>query len=492
MMKFNISLPFTFGFKITLILLSGLCFYFGNSLQGNNGWLIWIAPVPILYISLIVKPGQAFIFAFIAYLIGRLSWLSYLIIVLPLPLAILFTLILPLIFALIVIAARRIVLILPYWFSSLAFPIFFTAFEYILFIFSKDGTASSIAYTQCNYLPVIQIASITGILGISFLITFVPAALSLFIFLKQKKKSVGMLTGLIILVISVSFIYGFVRLSKPNLGNTVLIGMATIDEVAYKGIYQNDTSKEIQLTDLYLREVSKLADQGVKIVLLPEKAIIVRDINIDLILQEFRRLAINRNIRIIVGVTKQKTGYYFNNTWVISDQGKLIADYQKVNLFEGEVLDGCRPGNKIEIFREDSLNEGVAICKDLDFQQYILNYSRKNPAVLYVPAWDFIKDGWLHSRMAIMRSVEGGFAMARNARLGRLTINNWRGEIIAEANSESGAHTSLMGTLTLSNHPTIYSKTGDWFGLSNLLIGIGLIIFIVLISLFRPRIPFNI
>ncbi len=44
-----------------LVLLSGLCFYFGFSLNGNFGWLIWIAPIPVLYISLIVKPRQAFV-----------------------------------------------------------------------------------------------------------------------------------------------------------------------------------------------------------------------------------------------------------------------------------------------------------------------------------------------------------------------------------------------------------------------------------------------
>ena len=42
-----------------LVLLSGLCFYFGFSLNGNFGWLIWIAPIPVLYTSLIVKPRQA-------------------------------------------------------------------------------------------------------------------------------------------------------------------------------------------------------------------------------------------------------------------------------------------------------------------------------------------------------------------------------------------------------------------------------------------------
>ena len=42
-----------------LVLLSGVCFYFGFSLNGNLGWLIWIAPIPVLYTSLIVKPRQA-------------------------------------------------------------------------------------------------------------------------------------------------------------------------------------------------------------------------------------------------------------------------------------------------------------------------------------------------------------------------------------------------------------------------------------------------
>jgi len=59
-----------------LVLLSGICFYFGFSLNGNFGWLIWIAPIPILYFSLIVKPRQAFSFAFLSYLIGRMSWFS--------------------------------------------------------------------------------------------------------------------------------------------------------------------------------------------------------------------------------------------------------------------------------------------------------------------------------------------------------------------------------------------------------------------------------
>ncbi len=471
------SLASNIYFKIVSILFSGICFYFGFSLTGNMGWLMWIAPVPILFISLKVKPGQAFLIAFLPYLIGRISWLPYMLSVMPAALAIAFTILLPLIFALIVIGSRKIVLISDHWLSVFAFPVFFTAFEYLVFILSRDGTAASIAYTQSNYLLLIQAASKTGILGISFLISFIPSSLVLAWYFRKTSPASWILVGLLTIIVADTLIYGWIRLNKPATGKTIRIGLASINENAYKGVYQHDPEKEMQLTELYLQEATKLADQGAQVILLPEKAIFVRDSTTDSILQKFNSLAASRHVQLIIGLTKQKTGYYTNNAWVISDQGKLLADYQKVNLFEGEALEGCKPGNQKAIFKTDSLNEGVAICKDMDFQQFILGYSKQSPAILYVPAWDFVTDGWMHARMAIMRSVEGGFSLVRNARQGRLTISDWRGKVLYEANSESGSHTSLLGELTIDPHPTIYARAGDWFGTVNMFAALGLLIY---------------
>ena len=465
-------------FRLAAVLFSGICYYFGFSLQGNMGWLIWIAPIPIFYISLRVKPRQAFLLAFLAYLIGRLSWFPYLLVVAPTPVAILFTFLLPLIFALIVVAARRINLLAEHPFSAIAFPILFTAFEYGVFLLSRDGTAASIAYTQSNYLPLIQIASVTGILGISFLLTFFPSAIALAWYQKEQKKEFIPLLGLSVALVAAVLIFGRLRLKQAETGQPLQIGMAVIDESAYRGVYDRDSAKEMELTRLYLQESRRLADQGAKIILLPEKAIIVNNNTRDSVLKKFTRLATDRQVQIIIGGTNWQDGFYLNNAWVISDQGKLLADYQKVNLFEGEILDGCRPGNKIAIYKSDTLNEGVAICKDMDFQQFIMGYSKKSPAVLFVPAWDFVQDGWLHSRMAILRGVEGGFSIARNARQGRLTLSDWRGKVLFEANSESGKRIILSGQLPASFHPTIYTRAGDWFGMVSLLAACGCLFYL--------------
>ncbi len=56
---------------IVAILLSGLCWYFGNGLSGKFWFLMWIAPVPVLHLSLKLSGKQSFFIAFLAYLVGK-------------------------------------------------------------------------------------------------------------------------------------------------------------------------------------------------------------------------------------------------------------------------------------------------------------------------------------------------------------------------------------------------------------------------------------
>jgi len=91
------------------------------------------------------------------------------------------------------------------------------------------------------------------------------------------------------------------------------------------------------------------------------------------------------------------------------------------------------------------------------------SYAARNVQLLLVPAWDFEADGWLHSRMAIMRGVESGFAIARAARDGALTLSDDRGRVLAEAPSNLDADANVIGTLPLRDTHTLYSRWGDWF-----------------------------
>jgi apolipoprotein N-acyltransferase len=83
--------------------------------------------------------------------------------------------------------------------------------------------------------------------------------------------------------------------------------------------------------------------------------------------------------------------------------------------------------------------------------------------LLLVPAWDFNLDRWLHARMAVLRAVENGFALARSARNGLLTLSDNRGRILAEAATMPGRFQSITGKVNVLRGVTFYTRTGDWF-----------------------------
>jgi len=465
---------------IASILLSGICWYISNGLNGDYWYLLWVAPIPILLISFNATAKQTFFISFFAYLIGRLSWLGYLITVATLIPAIIFTLALPLIFAFIIVLARIMVVKTSSWYAVFAFPVFFTAFEALMIRFSHDGTAASIAYSQSNFLPLIQITSITGILGITFLVTFIPSALAMgWHFRKEKTKLLALIFTASILIVSV-FLYGFNRINTIPVTEKSTVGLVVLDEKMHKMgnlNYQN----ELEHTQNYVSEISKLAAQGAKLIVLPERAINVNKEIDSATIEVLSTCARQNHISIITGYTNFKNETAHNSALAIDEQGNIIMDYNKTHLVT-VLEDEFVPGNKLGLFSFRDFQSGVAICKDLDFPEYIKQYGRNKVVFLCIPAWDFVVDDWLHSRMAILRGVENGFSEVRTARLGRLTISDAYGRVNAEANSSNGKSTNLVGQIDLARIETFYTQHEDWFGLLMIITTISFILLIAIKS----------
>jgi apolipoprotein N-acyltransferase len=104
--------------------------------------------------------------------------------------AIIFTLALPLVFSLVIIITRSIVLKYRHWWTIFVLPVLWTSFEFLVIKFSPDGSAGSVAYSQSNFLALIQIASVTGILGISFIVTLFPSAIAVGFYHREELKKI--------------------------------------------------------------------------------------------------------------------------------------------------------------------------------------------------------------------------------------------------------------------------------------------------------------
>jgi apolipoprotein N-acyltransferase len=137
-----------------------------------------------------------------------------------------------------------------------------------------------------------------------------------------------------------------------------------------------------------------------------------------------------------------------------------VFDYDKRHLLppgENKFTPGRRPG----LLGGD---QAVAICKDMDFERTVRSDMRQGVVrILAVPANDFIKDDWLHGRIAMMRGVENGFALVRSAANGIATVSDAQGRVLASARTYTPGLTVIRASVPLGPGPTLYTSIGDVF-----------------------------
>lgn len=450
--------------RITGILFFSMGWYLTNGLSGDFWYLAWLAPVPILFIAFRTSAKVAFFIALVACLLGRLSYFLYLLQVTSATVAVVVILLLSLTFALMVILARRAVLRTRITGSLFAFPALYTAFEFGMMKLSADGSSSSIAYSQSDCLPLLQIASVAGISGITFFITFIPSAIAISWYYRQQKKELQYVIFVSVVVVITALGFGMIRLSRSSNSNTVKVGLVVLDENLHDASRHPDFVKEKNITAGYVRQVEALINQGAQLVILPEKAInINKDVAAD-IFNKFSKTAKQNQVSVVIGYVNYRNAQLYNSAWVIDAKGDTLADYNKAHLVQGWE-DRFVSGNTIKAYPFLGATAGIAICKDLDFPDYMRSYGRAGVALLMVPAWDFVADDWLHSRMAVVRGVENGFSEIRTAREGRLTISDPYGRVTGEAISANDKEASLVGNVSLQKMDTPYDTLGDWLGI---------------------------
>lgn len=432
--------------------LSALAWWFGSGVH-PQWWLTWLAPLPVLWFAPRVRARWAALAAFAAYTIGSFNLWIYLHTYVGLPVPMLAYLIgLPgLILTLCVLLYRRLLLRGHALAATLAVPALWVAIEYINSLLSPHGTFFNIAYTQMNALPIIQIAAVTGLWGIGFLMLLMPATLAAQAAPRATKgRRVAMVIAASCIVASIA--YGGWRLQSPA-SSTMRIGLVSLQE---RGAAALHGAAGQALETRYAESIDRLANTGARIVLIPEASFVATDPTVP----AFAQRAKQRDVTVAAGIVFEGDPRGGRNMLTVLQPGAASpSTYNKHHLLIG--LEDFVPGDGYTMLG-GTPRIGLAICKDMDFHDIGWAYAERGTQLLLVPASDFIIDGWLHSRMAIMRGVENGFAIARAARNGRLTLSDDRGRVLAEASSER-RDAELVGDLPLRQTHTLYARWGDWF-----------------------------
>jgi apolipoprotein N-acyltransferase len=437
--------------------------FFGAGLHPWR-WLTWIAPLPVLALAPRVRAWEAFTLAALAWLLGSLNlWEEARTIGSTAVLLVL--LILPAItFGFCALLFRAWILRGGVWQAALSVPIAWVAAEFLCAQTSAQGTLGNLGYTQSDFLPIIQVASIVGLWGISFCLLLVPATVAALLSRPGRRAQKQVLFAGVLIFFAAVLTYGHRRLEGAS-GPRRPVSVALVAGDQFADLSGQDDDSALRLYQQYADEVNRnLRGPGLSVAILPEKIARLSEAGTKRLDALFLDATSARNVNILVGIDRETATARANEARMYGSDRTILATYVKQHPLPAECLDV--PGTEIKLLYAPSGVWGMEICTDMDFPNLCRQYGAHGVGLLLVPASDFGDDGWLHSRMAILRGVESDFTIVRTARQGLLTISDGRGRVLAEKPSNAAPITTLLATPSVRHDETLYVRYGDWFGWS--------------------------
>jgi len=176
-------------------------------------------------------------------------------------------------------------------------------------------------------------------------------------------------------------------------------------------------------------------------------------------LSHFKKLAKDLNVWIHLGSIKIKSDEHkkYNRSYLISNGGDIVADYNKIHLFDVDLPSGevrreshnISAGDKVVDANTDIGHFGMTVCYDIRFPHLYRKLAKAGADILLVPAAFTVPTGEMHWEVLLRaRAIENGAYVVAAAQCGThdggrktyghsMVVNPW-GKVIAEAGAEPG------------------------------------------------------
>ena len=454
--------------------------------------LTWFGFVPLFFVLQNKSKLQAFL---LSYFTGVIFWLGiiYWLIHVSFVGLILIVLYLALYFGLFGFIITRYSLLTTRY-SLILIPSVWVLLEYLRsHLFTGFGWAL-LGYSQYLNLPIIQIANITGVWGVSFLVMMINVLVYSLLDKKQRSRLFITHYALALGLLFIFLGYGFYKLHRrPQTADHKPIRISVIQGNIPQAIKWKETAKE-KILKRYLG-LSRLAANDLPDLIIWPEAALPGILEEDPYLKENLKASVQDiQIPFLVGTISLGEGDYYNSAVLISKQGRLIKRYDKLHLVPfGEYI----PLERILGFLETVVPIGdFTYGKEytvfsLDAKRYTLNAIRFSVLICFEDIFpeisrrfvkqgaDFLvnitNDAWFgntsspyqHLSASVFRAVENAVYLVRAANTGISAFITPAGRIYPLIDHDSGRQTFISGHKTKDIFPikklnSFYTQWGDW------------------------------
>jgi len=360
--------------------------------------------------------------------------------------------------------------------GTLAFPAMMVLGEWVMHGLLPFGVWGAAANTQVDQLALLQLASVTGIHGVGFLMY--AAAVVLERFLAGERGTLrrgGWLTTTAV-VAALAFGQARLGLASAEANPTRLIAAVGTDSVVGTEPDLPDSERLAADEQGLVRRTEVAAAAGAELVVWNEGATMVWPDDEEAFQQRLQLLAARLQVDLVAAyiVTLETEPLRYENKFIyLRADGTLEHTYLKHEPVPGEPA--VRGEGPMPVVTDPRGRVGGAICYDYDFPRVALANARNDVDLVALPSSDWRGIDPIHTQMAAIRAIEGGTSVVRSTRFGLSAgIDPWgrmRGWDSAFDNTER----ILLVRLPEQGVKTVYEVLGDWFPATCLLLSLGLL-----------------
>jgi len=368
---------------------------------------------------------------------------------------------------------------------TLVFPTAVTTAELLGTIGNPFGTAGSTAYSQYGSLPLLQLVSVTGIWGLTFLISWLAPVVNQLWENGWSDSAVRTPTVLLVVAFTAALLFGGARLAfaAPSTETVRVAALApdrALSELAYAApdltsgsqaervLARNEHFAPV-LDDLFARS-EREALAGAKIIAWSEAAARtleedqprVIDRAADLARKHRVYLQVSMIVQLPAGSEESGGPRNENHAVLLDPNGSIVWDYQKLKPTPG---DGQHPvAGEIPTVDTPYGRLATIICQDDFFPGLVRQVGAADVDILLVPSSDWESVAAWHAQQAPFRAVENGVAIVRPTRQGISLATDGQGRLVGHKADYfvSDEQTLVVSVPTQGSDPW-YASFGDTF-----------------------------
>ena len=352
---------------------------------------------------------------------------------------------------------------------TLVFPAAVTTVELLGTIGNPFGTAGSTAYSQYASLPLMQVASVTGIWGLTFLVCWLAPVVNEIWEHGIAGRDVRRATAVFVVALLTAMIFGGARLAFAGTATDEVrvAALAPDRELNDRAFAERGVHLAPVLDDLFSRSEAE-ARAGAKIIAWSEAAAIVREADMRGVMNRAAELADTENVYLQLSMIVELTtpasngDVNENHAMLFGPDGDVLWDYLKSKPTPG---DGHSAGpGQIPDVDTPYGRLATVICQDDFFPSLLRQAGRKDVDILLLPSsdWEAITD-W-HAQQAPFRAVENGTALVRPTRKGISLATDSLGRTVGQKSDYfTGDDHTLVTSVPIKGRDTVYSVVGDAF-----------------------------